>query len=141
MKAVLLAAAALLLLFGLITFRLRFASTPKRAKEMLRLFVIVLPFLSITHVITPLDLYFLRSPWVQSAVWVDFAFMNFLYFAGFFGGVLQLYNLADRGFSLRILIDILDSRGSSLTTEDIMDSYGGGARNRLDVPEEGRRND
>jgi hypothetical protein len=50
----------------------------------------------------------------------------FLYTAGFFGGVLQLYNLADRGFSLRILIDILHAPSGAMRLDDVMSGYGGG---------------
>lgn len=126
MKSVLLSAAALLFLFGLATFRLRLAPTPKRAKTLLYLFLTVLPLAAIVHLLTPANLYFLPDSWIQSVAWIDFSFMSFLYFSGFFGGLLQLYNLADRGFSLRILIDILESKTSSLSLKDIMQSYGGG---------------
>ena len=34
-----------------------------------------------------------------------------LWFAGFFGGNLQLYNLTERGMSLRMLIDVAQSGG------------------------------
>ncbi|NMC77303.1 MAG: hypothetical protein GYA60_08455 [Candidatus Methanofastidiosa archaeon] len=50
----------------------------------------------------------------------------FIYLALFGGGILQLYNLTDRGFSLRILIDILESKNGNLTQEEIMKNYGGG---------------
>jgi hypothetical protein len=58
--------------------------------------------------------------------WVDLAFAVFLYSVGFFGGILQLYNLADRGFSLRILIDILEAPSQSLSLDDVMRSYSAG---------------
>lgn len=50
----------------------------------------------------------------------------FYYTAGFFGGILQLYNLADRGFSLRILIDIQESGQQGLTLDEIMKRYSQG---------------
>jgi hypothetical protein len=48
------------------------------------------------------------------------------YTAAIWGGILQLYNLGKRGFSLRILIDIDESSRSSLGLEDILRSYGAG---------------
>ena len=126
MKSVLLSTAALLLLLGFITLRLRLGPKSERAKIMLYLFLAVLPLAAIIHLLTPANLYFLPDSWFQHAVWIDFYFMIFLYFAGFFGGLLQLYNLSDRGFSLRILIDILESKTTSLSLKNIMQYYGGG---------------
>ena len=46
--------------------------------------------------------------------------------AAFFGGILQLYNLADRGFSLRIVMDIDSSKRRALTLDEILRAYGAG---------------
>lgn len=51
-------------------------------------------------------------------------FALFLYVASFFGGVLQVYNLAERGFSLRILIDVRET--GRMGVDDLMTRYGGG---------------
>jgi len=50
----------------------------------------------------------------------------FVHAALFFGGWLQVYNLAERGFSLRILIDIDESPGRALSPEEEEAGYGGG---------------
>ena len=57
---------------------------------------------------------------------LDLLFALALYAAGFFGGILQLYNLADRGLSLRMLIDILEEPSSTLSPDRMITRYGGG---------------
>jgi hypothetical protein len=52
--------------------------------------------------------------------------MLFFFSAAFFGGALQLYNLADRGFSLRILIDIEQRNSHTADAEWLVANYGGG---------------
>lgn len=83
---------------------------------MLLMFFLTLPVVFILNITTHSNL----------NVWIDFAFSFFLYIAGFFGGVLQLYNLADRGFSLRILIDIYEHPFGKMSVDDIMTGYSGG---------------
>src|SRR5262245_27950289 len=58
--------------------------------------------------------------------WLDFSLMLFFLTAAFFGGVLQLYNLADRGFSLRILIDIEETDSHPIDADWLIANYGGG---------------
>jgi hypothetical protein len=86
----------------------------------------VLPFLLLFHLATPPDLGFLPARLITPVASVDLAFAAYLYSAGFFGGILQLYNLADRGFSLRILIDILESRHGAMEVDGIMTGYSAG---------------
>jgi hypothetical protein len=86
----------------------------------------VLPVLLAVHLLTPPDLGFLPAGLVMPITWVDIAFAVFLYSVGFFGGILQLYNLADRGFSLRILIDILEAPPQAMRLDDVMQGYGAG---------------
>jgi hypothetical protein len=62
---------------------------------------------------------------VEPRGWLDGAFGLVVHAALFAGGWLQLYNLAERGFSLRILIDVLEAR-RALTSEQVAASYGGG---------------
>lgn len=50
----------------------------------------------------------------------------FFYFAGFFGGILQLYNLADRGFSLRVLIDMEENIQQGVSLNNVMQRYSQG---------------
>jgi hypothetical protein len=126
MKAILVAALGELLLFIGASWGLRSGITHQRARLMLIAFVSVLPVLLAIHLFTPPDLGFLGAELVMPIAWVDIAFSVFLYSVGFFGGILQLYNLADRGFSLRILIDILEAPSQAMNLDDVMQGYSAG---------------
>jgi hypothetical protein len=93
---------------------------------MLIAFLSVLPVLLAVHLLTPPDLGFLPAKLVMPMAWIDIAFAEFLYSVGFFGEILQLYNLTDRGFSLRILIDILEAPCGTTRLDDVMQGYGAG---------------
>jgi hypothetical protein len=126
MKAILLAVLAGLLLFACASSGLRSGITQRRARLMLVAFLSVLPVLLAVHLLTPPNLGFLSAELVMPIAWVDIAFAMFLYGVGFFGGILQLYNLADRGFSLRILIDILETPSQAMRLDDVMQGYSAG---------------
>jgi hypothetical protein len=126
MKAILIAALAGVLLFVSVSWGLRSGITRQRARSMLVAFLSVLPVLLAVHLLTPPDLGFLGAELMMPIAWVDVAFAMFLYSVGFFGGILQLYNLADRGFSLRILIDILESPLQVMSLDDVMQGYSAG---------------
>jgi hypothetical protein len=126
MKAILLAALAELVLFACISAFLRLGVTSRRARSMLIAFLSLLPVLLLTHLVTPPDLGFLPAELAMPIAWIDIAFAVFLYGVGFFGGILQLYNLADRGFSLRILIDILEAPSQTMRLGDVMQGYSAG---------------
>ena len=74
---------------------------------------------------TSVDLGFLAPSLLIEPGWLDFSLMLFFFTAAFFGGVLQLYNLADRGFSLRILIDV-ERTTHAIDAEWLVANYGGG---------------
>jgi hypothetical protein len=126
MKAILLAALAGLLLFACVSACLRSGITQRRARLMLIAFLSVLPVLLAVHLLTPPDFGFLPAALVMPVTWVDIVFAVFLYSVGFFGGILQLYNLADRGFSLRILIDILEAPSHAMSLDEVMQRYSAG---------------
>jgi hypothetical protein len=126
MKAIILPLVLGLVLFAAMSATLRFARPQEPARALLRLYMASLPVLIVAYLLTPADLGFLPSQWVAPSLWVELAFAVFLYSAGFFGGLLQLYNLADRGLSLRILIDILESPRGTVTVEELVEGYGGG---------------
>jgi hypothetical protein len=126
MKAIFVATLAELLLLACVSGGLRSGITEQRAKLMLAAFISVLPALVALHLLTPPDLGFLAPKLVMPIAWFDLAFALFLYGVGFFGGVLQLYNLADRGFSLRIMIDILEARSQAMTLDQVMTGYSAG---------------
>jgi hypothetical protein len=127
MKAILIAAGAELLLFACVSASLRSGFTAPRARLMLITFLSVLPVLVAVHLLTPPDLGFLGDDLVMPIGGIDIAFSIFLYGVGFFGGVLQLYNLADRGFSLRILIDIFETPSQAVRLDDVMEGYSAGS--------------
>jgi hypothetical protein len=126
MKPILVAALAELLLFVLVSACWRSGMTRPGAASMLVAFLCVLPVLLAVELLTPPDLGFLGGELVVPIGWVDVGFALFLYTVGFFGGILQLYNLADRGFSLRILIDILEAPAQETSLDRIMSAYSAG---------------
>jgi hypothetical protein len=126
MKAILLATLAESLLFVVVSACLRSGMTRRRARLMLIAFLCVLPGLVVLYLLTPPDLGFLRAEMVIPIAWIDLAFAVFLYTVGFFGGILQLYNLAERGFSLRILIDILEAPAQVMSLDGVMKGYSAG---------------
>ncbi len=125
MKAILLALTAGLLLLAIGTWRLR-RQPGGGAATLLRVFLAILPVLAIVHLLTPASLGILPPSLQIQIPAIDFLFSLFLCAAGFFGGVLQLYNLADRGFSLRILIDILHAPSHTMALDNVMTGYSEG---------------
>lgn len=126
MKAFILATAAILLYTLLITLLFRFRRVEHRARAMMRLFLLSLPPFAALVVMSPADLGCLPASLVEPIWWVEPAFAGLLYTAAFLGGVLQLYNLADRGFSLRIVIDVDQSNEQPLSAETIYHAYSEG---------------
>ena len=136
MKSLLLAGAASATSVLAITVIFQFLRVERRAVTMVTLFVITLPAFVLAHVLTPRDLGFLPGWLTEPSRAADLVFGLLLYTAGLLGGVLQLYNLADRGFSLRILID-LDELGP-MSASAVAKAYSAGQgitwmyRKRLD---------
>src|SRR4051812_20331150 len=126
MKAILLALAAGALVLGIGTWRLRRVSGEAGARALTAAFVAILPALVAGHLLSPPDLGILSSAVQIPISSVDLGFAVFLYTAGFFGGILQIYNLAERGFSLRILIDILNARSRAMTLDEVIQNYSDG---------------
>lgn len=98
----------------------------RRAAAMAAVFLLSVPVYLAAHRFTPADLGFLPPALVEPCAWLDAAFGLVVHAALFAGGWLQLYNLADRGFSLRILIDVAEAPAARLTGEQIAAGYGGG---------------
>jgi hypothetical protein len=126
MKAILLALLGGLLVLGISTMVFRVAGAARSAKTMLLVFLAIVPVLTGLVLLTPPDLGFLPDTLVNPLTAVDLGFALFLYTAGFFGGLLQLYNLADRGFSLRILIDALELQLGRTSLDQVMTGYSAG---------------
>lgn len=127
MKAMLFAGLMTAIYLVVVTVVFRFGSVIRKAAAMFWLFWMSVPFFMFGYVVTPADLWLLPTPIIEPLSWVDAGFSLFVYAALVFGGALQLYNLADRGFSLRILIDILEAPTKSVTVDDVMRGYGGGS--------------
>jgi hypothetical protein len=109
-----------------VTVLFRVCRPQRRAVAMLKLFVASLPAFVAAYMLLPADLWLL-PPFLVEPLWpVDLAFGLFVYLAGFFGGSLQLYNLAERGFSLRILMDIVEAPTGVMTHEDVRRGYSRG---------------
>lgn len=124
MKSILVATAALLICALWSTIVLR-----RRGPNVWALFTgffAAFPVLVLIHLVTPEDLFFLSSQFVNPHPTFDLGFAIFLYAAGFFGGLLQLYNLAERGFSLRILMDAAEARCERVTVARVMSDYSAG---------------
>jgi hypothetical protein len=126
MKAVCLASAMTVVLLMLVTLSFRLCPSKHRARQMLLIYFFCLAVLVGAWYITPDDLGILSRLLVTEQSWLDFAVMIFFFSAAFFGGALQLYNLCDRGFSLRIIIDMLEAPTDSVAAEYLMANYSHG---------------
>jgi hypothetical protein len=126
MKALLLALGCSLLYALLITLIFRTVTLQKRAAAMFRLFLATVPLYLALYALTPADLGVLSPGLVEPRYVPACLFGLFVHAALFFGGWLQLYNLADRGFSLRILTDVDESPERALSAAELQARYGGG---------------
>jgi len=126
MKAVCLASAMTIILLLAVTLAFRFDPREQRVRQSTLLYLASLIVLVAVWWTTPDDLGFLPSWLLAEPPWFDLLLALFFFTAAFFGGVLQLYNLADRGFSLRILIDALDEPGGAIGAGQLLAGYGGG---------------
>ena len=126
MKAICLASAMTLLLLVAVTLVFRLRPGGPRARQMVLIYLACLLALAVLWLATPDDLGFLPGSLTAEPRWLDLALALFFFSAAFFGGVLQLYNLTDRGFSLRILIDALEAEHGVIDVEELVAGYGGG---------------
>ena len=126
MKAVILATAMTIVLLVIVTLVLRFHPTPRRARQMMLSYFACLIGTALVWFATSADLGFLAQSLLIEPPWLDLSLMLFFFSAAFFGGVLQLYNLADRGLSLRILIDFAEVDPRIIDTDWLIANYGGG---------------
>jgi hypothetical protein len=126
MKAIIFATAMTIVLLAVVTMALRFHQTAQRAKQMTLIYLGCVILLVLAWFATSVDLGFLAPSLLIEPGWLDFSLMLFFFTAAFFGGVLQLYNLADRGFSLRILIDVEETDSHPIEADWLIANYGGG---------------
>ena len=126
MKAICLSSATTVILLLLATLGFRFFPSRRRVRQMTMIYLACLLALIGVWSATPDDFGFLSRSLTTEPSWLDLPLALFFFSAAFFGGVLQLYNLADRGLSLRILIDVLEAPNESLDVPELMAVYGGG---------------
>jgi hypothetical protein len=126
MKAIIFATAMTIVLLAVVTIALRFHQTAQRAKQMTLIYFGCVILLVLAWFTTSVDLGFLSPSLLIEPGWLDFSLMLFFFTAAFFGGALQLYNLADRGFSLRILIDVEQTNFHDIDADWVVANYGGG---------------
>jgi hypothetical protein len=126
MKAICLASAMTVVLLVLVTFCFRHYPSAHRARQMLFVYFFCLAGLVALWFGTPDDLGLLGRSLLTEPAWLDFAATIFFFSVGFFGGALQLYNLCDRGFSLRILVDMLEAPTSAVDVEYLTANYSSG---------------
>lgn len=98
----------------------------RRAAAMCAVFLLTALAYPVAYWLTPPDLGVLPPRLVEPRAWLDCAFGLVVHAALFFGGWLQVYNLAERGFSLRILIDIAEVPARVLTADQVAARYGAG---------------
>jgi hypothetical protein len=126
MKAICLASAMTVVLLALVTFCFRLYPSAHRARQMLFMYLFCLAVLVALWFATPDDLGLLGRSLLTKPAWLDLTAMVFFFSAGFFGGALQLYNLCDRGFSLRILIDMLEAPIGAVDVDYLTANYSSG---------------
>jgi hypothetical protein len=93
---------------------------------MLRVFLGTVPVYLVAYALTPPDLGALPAGLVEPRPLGEAAFGLFVHAALFFGGWLQLYNLADRGFSLHVVVEAHRAPGAVVDLEALAAAYGGG---------------
>ena len=126
MKAICLASVMTVVLLVLVTLFFRFYPSAQRARQMSVVYLFCLAALVTLWFATPDDLGLLSRSLLTEPAWLDFAAALFFFSAGFFGGALQLYNLCDRGFSLRILIDMLEAPIGAVDVDYLTANYSSG---------------
>jgi hypothetical protein len=126
MKEIIIATLSGTLLCALATIIFQARQIERRARALLQVYLICLCVLVTIYLVTPDDLCVLPRDMVVPSRAAGLLFCGFLYSAGFFGGVLQIYNLADRGLSLRMLIDISLSHAGKMTPLEMTRAYAAG---------------
>jgi len=126
MKAIVVATSMTIVMLVLVTLAFRLHPTAQRVRQMILIYFGCAIVSILTSFATSADLGFLTQSLLIEPSWLDFCLMLFFFSAAFFGGVLQLYNLADRGFSLRILIDVEEVNSGPVDVDWLIKNYGGG---------------
>lgn len=126
MKGIILASAAVVIAFIVSVAVFRLGRIERRAYVLLWIFAICAALLAGASWATPDDLLVLPRTLLAEPRWLDLVSSLFFFAGAFFGGLLQLYNLADRGFSLRVLIDVLELDDKPASAAVLYEAYSGG---------------
>ena len=126
MKGILLATATSIGIFAAMTFVFRAWTGCPRVLCSVFIYCAAALVLAILYVVFPVNLGFLPQTLIFGPSWLDFLVAEFSLAASFFGGWLQLYNLTSRGYSLRILIDMLHEENRSTTAKEMVTAYSEG---------------
>ena len=126
MKGLLLAAALSIGYVVVVTVVFRLWPIHRKAAVMTGGHLLTVPCLIAAHLSSPADLWVLPAVLTRGPPIADLGFGLLLYSSGYFGGLLQLYNLADRGLSLRILIDIDETASGRTTAAKLYRQYSAG---------------
>src|SRR5436190_23028993 len=125
MKGLSLACVCSLGIFAAMTIAFLWRPNLPRVGVSLKIFAAALCAFLVVYFITPDNLGFWPDALLEKTIWLDLLVGFFVLAASFFGGWLQLYNLTSRGYSLRILIDLLDFP-NGLDPEQIVKAYAEG---------------
>lgn len=120
------AVTAALIFLAVMTLVLRLLPVRERALQLTQIWLASVPLLALAYLLTPPDLGFLPPALQDDPPWFGLVFCLGMWVAGFFGGLLQLYNLTERGLSLRLLIDVDDAGARGLPVEEAMIGYSDG---------------
>jgi len=126
MKAIIVATLVVLTMAATVTLTFRTLHPPRGAAVLAKVFFALVPVLVVAWGVTSDDLGFLPRSVLAEPAWFDLTACLFFYTAAFGGGVLQLYNLAERGFSLRILAELHAAKGSPMSLDEIAERYSDG---------------
>jgi hypothetical protein len=126
MKAIILASGATVVSFIVAVIIFQAARIERRARALLLIYLVVLCGLAAVSLATSQSLWLLPQFLIAEPPWLDVIATLFFYSAAFFGGLLQLYNLADRGLSLRILIDVLERGPHGASLIELFEGYSAG---------------
>jgi hypothetical protein len=123
-KGIIVSAVMALVCFCALTIGFRTLRVRRRAAFMVGLWFLTVPAFVIVHRLTPANLGLLPASLTEPWPLADLLLGLFAYAAVFFGGILQLYNLADRGLSLRVLIDL--AAAGPMTVDQLVKAYSAG---------------
>ncbi len=126
MKAIVLASTMAVVMMLVQAMALRLGQPAHRARQMTTIFVGAWIALSALWFATPDDLWIIPGWLLTEPRWIDLAATQFYFSAAFFGGSLQLYNLSERGLSLRLLIDMVERPEPAWTADRVVRDYSRG---------------